>query len=325
MDTVATLLRQQSIRTPRSDGPGEAMSGLSLAHIGNQRIAAEITERVGFAGDDSPAFSVDAASALPSSPAYWNNLGGALRDAGRYGEARTALRQARRLAPQSIDVVLNLARLDMECGRCQHAYDMFEIVVDKSPQLVDVRILAARCCHELGKAKRAKSLIEGWPNWTLDEDMTTELAALLLHIGKVHAGLRVLRGAPDLSRISIDVLAYLASALAQTGRLKKARHCLALMPSPDKVRSPALREEILSVCAMLAFRDGNLFGARRFLEFLDIPSTSGMCRSAKKYFLLAEICYHLLDMETAKSALLTGRCMQMKTADIASPLMIEFS
>jgi hypothetical protein len=40
---------------------------------------------------------------------------------------------------------------------------------------------------------------------------------------------------------------------------------------------------------------------------------------------MAEICYHQMDMEAAKSALITGRCIQMKAADIASPLMVEFS
>lgn len=253
------------------------------------------------------------------------NLGGALLEAGRYGEARTAFREARRSAPQDLEPALGLANLEMECGRYQHAYDMFRIVLDKSPERVDVKIDAARACHELGKNKRAKSLVEGWPRWVLDNDMAVELAALLIQIGKVRAGLTLLKAVPDLSQIDTHALVRLASALAQSGRLKKARHCLALLPSPETVRNPALREEILTVCARLALLGGNLFGARRFLEFLDTSPVPGICRSAKLYFLLAEICYHQLDMEAAKSALVTGRCIQMKAADIAPPLMVEFS
>lgn len=260
-----------------------------------------------------------------SSPKHWTNLGHALQEAGRYGEARTAFRQALRSAPQDSDAALGLADMEMECGRYQHAYDMFRIVLDKSPEHIIVRIHAARACYELGKKKRAKSLVEGWPQWTLDNDIAAELAEVLILIGKVRAGLTLLKAAPDWSRIGAHSLARLSSALAQSGRLKKARHCLALLPSPEAVRSPALREEILAACARLALQAGNLSGARRFLEFLDTPPAPGICRGAKLYFLLAEICYHLLDMEAAKSALVTGRCIQMKAADIASPLMVEFS
>lgn len=281
--------------------------------------------RACFAVGDATAECLGAENVGHSSPRHWTNLGGALQDAGRYGEARTAFREARRLAPRDFDAVLGLAHLEMECGRYQHAYDMFRIVLDKSPERVDVSVQAARACYELGKKKRARSLVEGWPSWVLDNDMSVELAALLIRIGKVRAGLSLLKAVLDLSRISTHALAALASALAESGRLKKARHCLALLPPPETVRSPALREEILTVCARLALQGGNLFGARRFLEFLDTSSAPGICRSAKQYFLLAEICYHELDMEAAKSALVTGRCIQMKAADIAPPLMIEFS
>lgn len=253
------------------------------------------------------------------------NLGDALQDAGRYGEARTAFREARRSAPRDLEPALRLANLEMECGRYQHAYDMFRMVLDKSPERIDVRIDAARACYELGKSKRAKSLVEGWTRWVLNDESAVALAAVLMQIGKIRAGLSLLKTVPDLSRIGPRVLATLAAALAQSGRLKKARHCLVLLPPPETVHNPVLREEILTVCARLALQSGNPFGARRFLEFLDTPPVPGICRSAKLYFLMAEICYHQMDMEAAKSALITGRCIQMKAADIASPLMVEFS
>lgn len=277
------------------------------------------------AARDITAAPFDIANRGHSSPRHWTNLGRALQETGRYGEARTAFREALRSAPQDSDAALGLADMEMECGRYQHAYDMFRIVLDKSPERVDVRIHTVRACYELGKKKRANSLVEGWPQWALDYEMTAELAAVLILIGKVRAGLILLKAVSDWSRIDTHALARLASALAQSGRLKKARHCLALLPSPETVRSPALREEILAACARVALQGGNLSGARRFLEFLDTPPAPGICRSAKPYFLLAEICYHLLDMEAAKSALITGRCIQMKAADIAPPLMVEFS
>ncbi|MES2405269.1 MAG: tetratricopeptide repeat protein [Pseudomonadota bacterium] len=260
-----------------------------------------------------------------SSPEHWSNLGAALRKAGRYGEARTAFCEARRLAPQDFDAALGLAYLELECGRYQHAYDMFRVVLDKSPERVDIRINTARACYELGKLKRAKSLLEGWPQWVLDSDLAAELSAVLIQIGKLRAGLSLLKTVPDLARLGTQTLARLACALAQAERLKKARHCLALLPAPETIHNAALREEILTACARLALQSGNPSGARRFIGFLETPPAPGICRSAKLYFMLAEICFRQLDMEAAKSAFVTGRCIQMKAADIASPLMVEFS
>ncbi|WIG54894.1 MAG: hypothetical protein OJF61_000680 [Rhodanobacteraceae bacterium] len=311
--------RLQSPRTRYPVMPGDApckpLPVRPIDNIGHTRSSDS---------DENTLACFDAAT-IRSSPEHWTNLGRALQEAGRYGEARTALREARRSEPHDSRAILCLADLEMECGRYQHAYDMFQILLDEFPERVDVRIHAARACHELGKHKRAKSLVEGWPRWALDHDLAAELAALLIRIGKVRAGLVLLKTMPDLSRIGTRALARLASALAQSGRLQKARHCLALLPAPETVRNPALREEILTACARLALLGGNLSGARRFLEFLDTPPVPGICRSAQAYFLLAEICYHQMDMEAAKSALVTGRCIQMKAAAIAPSLMVEFS
>jgi tetratricopeptide (TPR) repeat protein len=330
MRTAYDLSLRQSPRKRHPADPGDALPGNSLALLGDVPQPRELVtekwqahphlEHSGATADHG-----NQRNARAPSPVEWNNLGTALRAAGRYGEARTAFREAGRLAPQDVDTALNLARLEMECGRYQRAYDMFRIVLDKSPQLVEVRIRAARACHEIGKKKCARLLVDGWPRWVLDDDMKAELAALLIQIGKPRDGLSLLKGVSDLSRISKRVLTCLVSSLAQAGRLKKARYCLAWLPPPENIHNPALREEVSTACAMLALRAGNLSGARRFLEFLETSPAPGTCRRAKPYFMLAEICFHLLDMEAAKKALVTGQCIRMKEAGIASPLMIESS
>lgn len=332
MQATLSLSSQRPPRKRHLVGPGDMLpksSPTSMSGVACHEQSADFEQRalMRFEMSDPTAardhgVGVDAGL---SSPRHWANLGAALREAGRYGEARTAFREARRSAPQDLNAVLGLAYLEMECGRYQHAYEMFRVVLDKSPERFDIKIHIARACYELGKLKRAKALVEGWPRWVLTSDLAVELSAVLIEIGKIRTGLSLLKTVPDLSRIDTHALARLASALARSGRLKKARHCVALLPSLETIHNPALREEILTVCARLALRGGNPFGARRFIEFLDTPPAPGIRRSAKLYFLLAEICYHQLDMEAAKSAFVTGRCIQMKAADIASPLMVEFS
>lgn len=257
----------------------------------------------------------------PSSPEYWINLGSVLQKAGRYGEARTAFREARRLTPLDANAALSLACLEMECGRYQRAYDLYRAVLDKSPQRVDVRIRAARACYELGHEKGAKSLVEDWPFWDMTGDMSAELAALMVLLGRRRDGLFILKRVSHLSRIGTRALVELASAFGQANSLKKARQCLALLPSAENIRIPALREEVLTICARMALQNGNLPGARKLLEFLNAPPDAGIWRSAKPYFLLAEICYHQSDMDGVQSALMEGWCWRMKGVGIAPPLM----
>jgi tetratricopeptide (TPR) repeat protein len=321
-----------SLRSPRkrhSAAPGDASPGSPLALVRSDQQSGEVIAEEGetspFRGDNEAPVGCGVQGYTMSSPLHWKNLGTALQAGGRYGEARSAFREARRLAPQDVDIALGMANLEMECGRYQRAYDMFRIVLDRSPQRVEVRIRAARACHELSKQKRTRLLLEGWQDWTLDDDTAAELAALLVQIGKVQDGLSLLKRIFDLSRVNTCTLACLASSLAHAGRLKKARHCLTLLPDPEEIHGPTVREEVLTACAALALREGNLPGARRFLEFLEMSAAPGTCRCAKSYFMLAEICFHMFDMDAAKKALLTGQSIRNKAIDIASPLTIELS
>lgn len=328
MKAAYDLSWRRSSRTRHPADPGDAVSGNFPVRIGNVPQAGESVVGKWEAGprpqdNEVPVNRDGQGNDRLSSSTHWKNLGTALRAVGRYGEARTAIREARRLAPQDVDVALSLAHLEMECGRYQHAYDMFRIVLDKSPQLVKARIQAAHVCHELGMKKQVRVLVEGWSEWHLDHDTTAELVVVLIQTGKLRDGLSLLKGLFDLSRVSTRTLACLASSLAQAGRLKKARHCLTFLPPPENIQNPALREEVLTAYARVALQGGNLSGARRFLEFLETSPAPGMYRRAQAYFMLADICFQLLDMEASKKALITGQCIRMKATGIASPLMIE--
>lgn len=264
----------------------------------------------------TPACRIAAGTDL-SSAQDWNGIGTALQNAGRYGEARTAFREARRLAPHDSDIVLNLANLEMECGRHQHAYDLFQIVLRKRPLLATARIRAARTCYELGRKKRARPLIRAWHQWHLDVDATAELGALLTQIGNPRDGLSILDGLSDLSQVSPRVVAYVVTALEQARCLDRARQWAIFLPSPAQTANQALREEILAWHARLAWRDGDLATARKLLGFLDTPHVVGGCRNAKPYLLLAEVCFQQSDYEAAESAQAKARSVLMKAADTA--------
>lgn len=252
-----------------------------------------------------------------SSALDWNALGISRQEAGHYGEARTAFREARRLSPHDTGIVLSLAHLEMECGRHQHAYDLLQIVIRKRPLLAVARIHAARSCHELGRKKRARSLIRGWPHWQLDNDTSAELGALLTQLGSVRDGLSILEGLSDLSQVNPRVVIYVVTALEQARFLDKARQWAVLLPSPAQVHSPVMREEILTWHARLAWRNGDLSTARKLLGFLDAHPDPGSCRNAKFYWLLAEVCFQQSNYEAAESAREKARATLMKAADIA--------
>lgn len=254
---------------------------------------------------------------------HWNDLGNALQKLGRYSEARTAFREARKLAPHDTDIVLNLACLEMERGRYQHAYDMLQMALHKSPQTVWIKIRMARMCLELGKKKRANALIGEWALWHLDDDMSAELAAIMIQLGHIRDGLPIMEGISDLSRLSLYASVRLATALEQASCMDAARRCMASLPLPEHVCNPALREELFTLAASVAWREGNLSEARRLLRFLDLPPVSGICRSTRPYILLAEVCYQQADMEAAKPAFAIARSTWMKAASVASFAMLE--
>lgn len=307
-------------RKRHSAGPGDTAFGHRLAPIDNtpyrHPMAADGNARAHSVQGDIAAILHGLAQVRFLSPAYWHSLGANLHVAGRYGEARTALREARKLAPHDIEIALSLAHLEMECGRHQHAYAMFQIVLRRLPLLAEARIRAARVCYELGINKRARSLIEGRSFDNLDDDLSAELAALLIQLENLRDGLSMLEKIPDLSRVSIYARVCLAIALEQTSCLAKALECVASLPSPKSIGNPVLREGILGVRARLAWRNGDLSMARSLLGFLNTPPAPGICRSTWMYFLLAEVCYRQSDMEAAQSALDAAHSILVKAADM---------
>lgn len=300
--------------------PGDARSRSFPPPIGNppQRenpISAEVREDR--AANDGTSVHRIPFNTKPFSAQDWIRLATSLRDDGHYGEARTAYRQARRMAPHDIDIVARLAYMEMECGRHQHAYDLLQIVIRQRPLQVVARIQAARSCLELGRKKRASSLVRGWSRWQLDEDSSAELGALLTRLGRMRDGLSILEGLSELSQVSPRAVVYAVTALEQADCLDMARQWAILLPSPTRARSPAIREEILAWHARLAWRDGDLATARKLLGFLDVPPIPGICRSAKPYWLMAEVCFQQSDYDAAESALAKARSTLKKAADVA--------
>lgn len=320
MYVESALPLRQSPRKRHSVALGDASLGHYLAPIRTtpyqSPMNAEGAARALAAEGDIATKRDDPADVRLASPVYWNNLGAELRRAGRYAEARTSLHEARRLAPHDLDIALGLAYLEMECGRFQHAYAMFQIVLRKLPLLVEARIRAARVCYELGLMKRAESLVEGCSCNDLSADASVELAAIVIQLGNVKDGLAMLEEIRDLPQIGVYARICLATALEQTSCLIHARECVASLPPAKGIANPVLREGIQSVRARLALRNGEISLARSLLGFLNTPPAAGTCRSPWMYFLLAEVCYRQSDMEAAQSALDAAHSALVKATDM---------
>ncbi len=259
----------------------------------------------------------------PASSLHWNNLGTALRGAGRNEDAQHAYREALRLSPHDIDASLHLAYLEMECGWYAAARDLLLEVHRKSPNLIQARLHGARMCYELGENEHAQSLIRDWARWQgLADELMVELGVLLIRLGDVRAGSQILEGLLDRPAVATRARVCLAGALERTNRLDEAMECSRLLPQAAELVDPAVREEAVLLRARLARRKGDLVTARRLLEYLSsVSKDPGIRRTANPYFLLAKVCDEQADADAAMSALATAHAIQLKTAIQVVPEM----
>jgi Flp pilus assembly protein TadD len=87
-------------------------------------------------------------------PEYWNEQGFAHREAGEYGKAEAAFKEAIRLAPESEVGYNNLGRLYFVRGRYEEAAESFEKAAELQPSAGIYRNLGASYAR-LGRYERA--------------------------------------------------------------------------------------------------------------------------------------------------------------------------
>lgn len=258
----------------------------------------------------------------PSTFEHWNNLGNVLRDTGEYAAASAAYRQALDMAPHDAGLLVNLGFLEMEAGKVAVARDRFLAAVDADPGLLDARLYGARACYECGDHAAAQALVRDWHDWPeLADEQRVELGSLLTLLGESEQGEKVLldalRRTPDEAR----VLASLVGLYERLNRLDEARRWLARLPSPEAVRDPALRRDIVAAQIAMASRDADPQHMRALVEQL-VPLTEPEHRRAGLYFALGKVCDRHRDAEAAMQAFAQAHACQLRLAEQLVPQLL---
>jgi protein O-GlcNAc transferase len=184
-----------------------------------------------------------AIDARPGMAAYWNNLGNALRDAGRTDDALEAYGRAAELPGGSVESLGNLGNLLREVGRPGEAVDRFRAALATDPP-AEVRIrLLNDMGAALGKAGRLDEAVDAFRSiLTAEPDHAQaqqNLGVVLVQRGELDAGMAACGRAVALRGDLFEAHMNLGIALAKQGRYDEAaercRRALELQPTNPKV------------------------------------------------------------------------------------------
>ena len=112
-----------------------------------------------------------ATCAIECNPGAWtayNNLGVALQDAGRYGEAVDVLEQGLRIKPEYVEARYNLGNALLHAGRCPEAIERYEEVINMQPNYPQAHNNLAVALAQMGRYPEAieefKAELQLYPN-----------------------------------------------------------------------------------------------------------------------------------------------------------------
>ncbi|HET7611361.1 MAG TPA: sulfotransferase [Rhodanobacteraceae bacterium] len=219
----------------------------------------------------------------PDVSAYWNNLGVVCREAGDFTTSERALRQAMSLAPQDAEVRFNLGLLHIQQRRWLQAREALLDAVRVAPQLIEARLQAAYACHVCGDSAGEETMLEGvgdWPPQPAGQALI--LAAMLSTQGRPEAALEVLAQArlpegPDAGPLRLRLTAQRAALYERNNRIDEARRELRHLPldALDALSGDAdqARVEGWSTHAVVAAREGrHAKAAALYRRALDLSS-----------------------------------------------------
>ncbi|MBN8888353.1 MAG: sulfotransferase [Rudaea sp.] len=299
------------------DETAALLLGMSLQHQSRSAEAAEIHR--------------DLTQRFPNWPGHWNNLGTALREAGKLGEAEQAYRQALRLAPRSFDYLMNLGYLFLEREIYPSARDCFLDAHAIDPTSPTARVYAAQLCETLDDRSLAERLLEPWRQWRdLDEDLSLELAIALAQLDWVDDSLGIFERLLQENPHNYRAIAHQTLMLERANKLDAARALLARLPPIDASVAPALREEITEAHVRLALRERDPADARALIERLlqaEAPdsghrSSADLQQGYSLYFSLAQVCDREGDAAAAMDALRNAHERQVAAIGRSMPELL---
>jgi len=207
----------------------------------------------------------------PTQRTHWQNLGTALRAAGRLDDALAAYTRAAQDDANSADFLYNVGLLHLDRADLESATAVLETAVRLAPDDAAIRCAWADCLHRRMRTDDALEALAGWEDWrNLDSECAARLAQLLLSLGAAEAAERALARARGDPHLNAHTALTIVQVLERTNRVTAAREQLARVPLATAGQRTVERLELE---ALLAQREGRHADAcdfyRKALERID--------------------------------------------------------
>jgi len=243
-----------------------------------------------------------------------NNLGNALRDAGRNDEADAALREALRRGGERAGVLLNLGLNALDASDADSAKQWLERALVLAPQDAEIRTYAAVAAFESGAPLQARELLNHDLRWhEADAALLAEAAWLLFRLDAATAAQNLLQLAYARDAQHPRVLLRAAAMHERCNRLPEAAAIASALAARNDL-GPALAEDLSLLRAALASRGKDANAARAQHEAL-LREGGAAIDNSHIYFSLAHACDRDGDPAAAMRALEQAhriRCTQAR-------------
>lgn len=265
----------------------------------------------------------------PKSGMHWGNLGTILREAGRLEEAEAAYCQAIVLEPTKAGHFANVGMLLIDIGNHKSARVALLQAVDLDPDDAQARIHGTLMCLLSSDRANARRLISNDPDWLTNADLSMQdrlaLARAFMLLGMNEDAERTLvdalpKATPE-ERLLI--LTRQAAMHERLNRPEETRRIIQQLPDPASLGDASLAQEIMSVRASLAQRDGHLDGAKAMLEGLAEQPQETRKGEASLMFAIAKVCDKQDDPSGAMQALEQAHAAQLAHTFTSKGLSID--
>jgi tetratricopeptide (TPR) repeat protein len=260
-----------------------------------------------------PLFQYLAAQAGAGFEAF-NNLGNALREAGRNEAAAQALTGALQRSGEHAGVLLNLGLNALDLGDAPTALRWLERALLQAPHDAEIRTYAAAAAFEQGELGKARALFARELSWRdTDVGVMAEAAWLMFRLDATDAAEHLLSRALTRDPTHPRAQLRLAAIHERCNRLDQAR-AIAVALATRNDGDAAFAEDLALLQAALASRGGDAQTTRALHEAL-LRDGSASLQNASVYFSLARACDRDGDPAAAMQALErahAARCTQLR-------------
>lgn len=265
---------------------------------------------------DALAVYADLTRLYAGNATHWSNYGSVLSEVGEWKQAKDAYQRAVDMDPGNPITRDLYGLLLIECREYQAAREMLLEAHLLDPEVVAIRLHAARACSLCQDFENANELLKHWRAWLPlgDDGLQLDLAQVLSLYSDVPGAGWLLEDLLERQPGRVDAKMLLASIYERQNRLADAE-TLAREIADTPGCTASQRNEADHLLANLALRCGDATAARQLLEQAG-PKDGD---AAEHYFQMAGVCDKLGDHLAALQALQQAHRIDVMLRSLDSP------